>query len=99
MGKPYIVKQDDSLSIMSGTLYNSTKHWKYIWDNNKPLIKNPNLIFAGFTLYYLPIDEKKKFEEVLSSRYKRMKNSLKLSLITEQNEDKLSKLMSLRETL
>ena len=28
-------------------------NWKNIWNNNKPLIRDPNKIFAGFTLYYL----------------------------------------------
>lgn len=99
MGKAYMVKEDDSLSIISGTVYTSTKHWKYIWDNNKPLVKNPNLIFAGFTLYYLPINEKKKYQEVLNARYKRMEEAIRISLVKEKNEDKLSKLMSLREVL
>ena len=99
MGKPYMIKEDDSLSIMSGTVYNSTKHWKYIWDNNKTLVKNPNLIFAGFTLYFLPLSDKKKYEKVLSARYKRMEDALKISLATEKDVKKLAKLISLREVL
>jgi nucleoid-associated protein YgaU len=99
MGTPYMVKEDDSLSIISGTVYDSTKHWKYIWDNNRPLVKNPNLIFAGFTLYFLPLDEKKKYQEVLNARYKRMEKALKVSIVKETSEEKLSKLISLQEVL
>ncbi len=99
MGTPYIVKEDDSLSIISGTVYDSTKHWQYIWDNNKPLVKNPNLIFAGFTLYYLPIDEKEKYEKVLEARYKRMEESLKVFEIKKAQVKKHSKLKSLTEVI
>ena len=99
MGTPYIVKEDDSLSIISGTVYDSTKHWQYIWDNNRPLVKNPNLIFAGFTLYYLPIDEKEKYEKVLEARYKRMEESLKLVEIKKEEGLSLSKLTSIPEVI
>jgi nucleoid-associated protein YgaU len=34
--------------------YGTTRKWKKIYKNNEPLVRDPNLIFAGFTLYYLP---------------------------------------------
>ena len=40
--------------IISKKKYGTPVRWKSIWDNNKPMIKDPNLIFAGFTLYYIP---------------------------------------------
>jgi len=53
-GEPYLIKKGDTLGIIAGEKYGTPAKWKKIWDNNKPLIKNPNLIFAGFTLYYIP---------------------------------------------
>ncbi len=52
-GTPYLIKDGDTLGIISSNVYRTPKKWKTIWENNKPLIKNPNLIYAGFTLYYL----------------------------------------------
>lgn len=51
-GVPYLIKNGDTLGIISNSVYSTPKKWKTIWENNKPLIKNPNVIFAGFTLYY-----------------------------------------------
>ena len=53
-GLPYLIKSGDTLGKISDEKYGTPKRWKYIWENNKPLIKDPNLIFAGFTLYYRP---------------------------------------------
>lgn len=54
-GNPYLIRTGDTLGGISGSVYGTTKKWKYIWDNNKPLIKDPNRIFAGFTLYWLEL--------------------------------------------
>lgn len=51
-GTPYMIKTGDTLGTISNTAYATPKKWKTIWENNKPLIKNPNVIYAGFTLYY-----------------------------------------------
>jgi nucleoid-associated protein YgaU len=51
-GTPYLIKNGDTLGIISNSVYQTPKKWKKIWENNKPLINNPNMIFAGFTLYY-----------------------------------------------
>jgi nucleoid-associated protein YgaU len=53
-GSPYLVRRGDTLGRISNNVYKTPKLWGSIWENNKPLIKDPNLIFAGFTLYYLP---------------------------------------------
>lgn len=50
-GNPYLIQSGDTLGKISDTTYGTTKHWKDIWNNNKPLIRNPNEIFAGFTIY------------------------------------------------
>jgi nucleoid-associated protein YgaU len=54
-GLPYLVKSGDTLGIISNEKYGTPKKWKSIYENNKPLILKPNLIFAGFTLYYVPM--------------------------------------------
>ena len=54
-GLPYLVKTGDTLQIISREKYNTVRKWKSIYDNNRPLIRNPNLIFAGFTIYYQPM--------------------------------------------
>lgn len=52
-GLPYLIRTGDNLGLISKSVYQTPKKWKLIWENNRPLIKNPNLIFAGFTIYYL----------------------------------------------
>ncbi len=51
-GTPYIIKSGETLGTISNTVYSTPTKWKEIWENNKPLIKNPNVIYAGFTVYY-----------------------------------------------
>lgn len=55
-GNPYLIKTGDTLGTISSDTYGTTRYWKNIWNNNKPLIKDPNLIFAGFTIYTPMID-------------------------------------------
>jgi nucleoid-associated protein YgaU len=50
-GTPHLIKTGETLGTISNDVYQTPKKWKDIWENNKPLIKNPNIIFAGFTLY------------------------------------------------
>jgi nucleoid-associated protein YgaU len=50
-GNPYLIKVGDTLGTISSDTYGTNAYWKNIWQNNKPLIKNPNRIFAGFTIY------------------------------------------------
>ena len=44
----------ETLGTISNKHYGVTKRWKDLYENNRPMIKDPNLIFAGFTLYYVP---------------------------------------------
>ena len=53
-GLPHLIKSGDTLGSISGEKYGTSNRWKEIWDNNKEMIHDSNLIFAGFTLYYLP---------------------------------------------
>lgn len=52
-GNPYLIKGGDTLGSISSDVYGTKMKWRKLWDNNKPMIKNPNLIFAGFTLYWI----------------------------------------------
>lgn len=52
-GLPYLIRTGDTLGGISKTVYTTAKKWKLIWENNRPLIKDPNKIFAGFTIHYL----------------------------------------------
>lgn len=52
-GNPYLIRTGDSLGGISKEVYATAKKWKLLWENNKPLIKDPNKIYAGFTIYYL----------------------------------------------
>lgn len=52
-GLPYLIRTGDTLGGISKQVYTTSKKWKLIWENNRPLIKDPNKIFAGFTIHYL----------------------------------------------
>lgn len=56
-GSPYLIIRGDTLGKISNKVYGKPRYWRYIWENNKPMIKNPSLIFAGFTIYYLPLSQ------------------------------------------
>ncbi|ATH09395.1 hypothetical protein BIY24_16040 [Halobacteriovorax marinus] len=53
-GLPHLIKVGETLGTISGEKYGTDKRWKEIWDNNRAMIHDPNIIFAGFTLHYLP---------------------------------------------
>lgn len=57
-GNPYLIKTGDTLGTISTDTYGTTKHWRAIWKNNTPLIKDPNKIFAGFTIYTPILDSR-----------------------------------------
>lgn len=52
VGNPYLIRRGDYLSRISQKIYNGkSKYWVHIWANNNLLIRNPNKIYAGFTIY------------------------------------------------
>ena len=53
-GNPYLIKRGDTLGSISMDKYRTLKRWRDLYENNRPLIRDPNLIFAGFTIYYVP---------------------------------------------
>ncbi|POB14829.1 hypothetical protein C0Z22_00210 [Halobacteriovorax sp. DA5] len=52
IGNPYLIKSGDSLSRISKKVYGNWREWPVIYKNNPQQIRDPDLIFAGFTLYY-----------------------------------------------
>jgi nucleoid-associated protein YgaU len=53
-GERYLIKRGDTLGIISNDVYGTRAKWKKLWENNRQLIKDPNKIYAGFSLYYVP---------------------------------------------
>lgn len=53
-GESYLIKRGDTLGVISNDVYGTTRKWKKLWENNRQLIKDPNKIYAGFYLYYIP---------------------------------------------
>ncbi len=51
----YTVKRGDSLSKIAKKLYGNPKLYKQIFEANKPMLKNPNLIYPGQTLRIPPM--------------------------------------------
>ncbi len=53
-GNPFLIRVGDTLGTISGEVYGVQGRWNEIYNNNRQMIHDPNLIFAGFTLYYVP---------------------------------------------
>lgn len=53
-GEKYLIKPGDTLGKISNNVYGTQTQWRKLWENNRQLIKDPNKIFAGFHLYYVP---------------------------------------------
>lgn len=46
----YIVQKNDTLQKISLKFYGTTKKWKYLYDVNKNVIKNPDKLYPGMKL-------------------------------------------------
>lgn len=53
-GEKYMVKPGDTLGTISKDVYGTSGRWKDIWKNNPEMIRNPNKIYHGFHVYYVP---------------------------------------------
>lgn len=53
-GEKYLIRKGDTLGSIAQEVYGSKRQWKKIYENNRQLIKDPNKIYAGFYVYYLP---------------------------------------------
>lgn len=52
VGKPYRIQKGDTIQTISARLYGTSDKWRALWKNNPQLIRNPQRLYAGFTLYY-----------------------------------------------
>ncbi|MCM2277608.1 MAG: LysM peptidoglycan-binding domain-containing protein [Oligoflexia bacterium] len=66
-GERYLIKRGDTLGSISEDVYGTKTKWKRIWENNRELIRDPNMIFAGFYLYYTMTPEDQQELERLKS--------------------------------
>ncbi len=48
----YMIKKGDTLANIAQDVYGKKKKYKKLQQYNAKLVKNPNVIFAGFTLFY-----------------------------------------------
>ena len=49
-GRSYVVVKGDSLSAIAQREYGDAQEWRRIYEANKDVIKNPDLIYPGQTL-------------------------------------------------
>jgi nucleoid-associated protein YgaU len=71
-GNPYLVKVGDILGKISKKVYEgNARFWYDIWKNNDTLIKDPNRVFVGFTLFTPPMEVVLENERVRMDEYKR----------------------------
>lgn len=62
-GEKVVIRSGDTLGKISNRVYGTLKKWKRLWENNKQMIRDPNRIFAGFSLYYTFTDEDRQYLE------------------------------------
>jgi LysM repeat protein len=62
-GEQYLIVQGDTLGKISNKVYGTLQKWKKLWENNRQLIRDPNKIYAGFYLYYVPEEKMTSTEE------------------------------------
>ena len=91
IGVPYMIKSGETLGTISNTVYSTPKKWKSIFENNRPLIKNPNVIFAGFTLYYKKNPSMANYVQPAAAQPKASAKTTEEVIVEElMNEDKTS---------
>ena len=91
VGVPYMIKSGETLGTISNTVYSTPKKWKSIYENNRPLIKNPNVIFAGFTLYYKKNPSMANYVQPAAAQPKSAAKTTEEVIVEElMNEDKTS---------
>jgi nucleoid-associated protein YgaU len=56
-GSPYLIKPSDNLGVISKKVYNTSRLWDELYYNNRKLIKNPNVLYSGFVIFYPSKDE------------------------------------------
>lgn len=53
-GAPYLIRTGDTLGTISSDQYGTSERWRDLWKHNAEMIRDPNVIFAGFQMYLLP---------------------------------------------
>jgi nucleoid-associated protein YgaU len=53
-GLPHLILRGETLGKISKKHYGTMERWTDIYENNSQMIIDKDLIFAGFTLYYIP---------------------------------------------
>jgi LysM repeat protein len=59
-GDKFTIRPGDTLGTISQEVYGTPRKWRKIYNNNRELIKDPNRIYAGFTLYYTMDEEDRR---------------------------------------
>lgn len=67
-GTPYLIQPRDTLWGISDGVYGTPWKWRKLWNNNRQLIRDPDLIFADFYLYYLMNQQDAQEAERLKQR-------------------------------
>ena len=52
-GKAYLISRNETLGHISKKLYDKVRYWPFLYENNKRVVRDPSLIFPGFTLFYM----------------------------------------------
>jgi hypothetical protein len=76
----YSVAKGDCLWRISNTKYNTPYLWPAIWDANKSIIINPNLIYPGQVLKIPSVSDSMKKEAEEKSKYYRINRRTKRKL-------------------
>ncbi len=63
----YLIKEGDTLGLISSDVYGTQRKWKQLWQMNEGLVKDPNRIYAGFFLRYTMSEEERQEAERLKS--------------------------------
>lgn len=58
LGDPYLILSGDTLGKISYKKYRTHQFWREIYQNNRHLIRDPDMIYAGFTIYTTQTPEK-----------------------------------------
>lgn len=94
-GNPFLVRKGHSLSIISDQVYRDWRRWKDIYSHNQPFLKNPNLIYEGSTLFYVPDNQLANKQRVKfptsNGKYANRTKSKKVREIASIDSEKVDK--------
>jgi len=86
VGTPYIVQKNDYLTRIADNVYNGKRdYWVSIWKNNRVLIKDKDLIYPGFIVYYKNFDLAKKESTHYYKQLAKMEEALSNTKLTSRD--------------